>query len=132
MSLSTLDRWIAAGEVQVEREKHGKRHRVYVVLNAAMPDTSGDAADGGSARSNASGDSALALAEERVRHLEDLVDYLKAQLGSGATSQRGAGRRSAVRPPGAAGGPRACVVEVLDAGSLAAPRSCPWQCGVFT
>ena len=80
MSLSTLDRWIAAGEVQVEREKHGKRHRVYVVLNAAMPDTAGDAADGGSARSNASGDSALALAEERVRHLEDLVDYLKAQL----------------------------------------------------
>ena len=80
VSLSTLDRWIAAGEVQVEREKHGKRHRVYVVLNAAMPDTSGDAADGGSARSNASGDSALALAEERVRHLEDLVDYLKAQL----------------------------------------------------
>ena len=80
VSLSTLDRWIAGGEVEVEREKHGKRHRVYVVLNSATPDTSGDAADVGSARSNASGDTALALSEERVRHFEDLVDYLKAQL----------------------------------------------------
>ena len=35
VSLSTLDRRIAAGEVEVSREPRGRRHRVYVVMEGA-------------------------------------------------------------------------------------------------
>ena len=37
LSLSTLDRRIAAGELQVRREPRGRRHRVYVVLDDDLP-----------------------------------------------------------------------------------------------
>ena len=33
VSLSTLDRRIASGEIQVRRERHGRRHRIYVMLD---------------------------------------------------------------------------------------------------
>ncbi len=33
LSLSTLNRRIAAGDVAVRREQRGGRHRVYVMLN---------------------------------------------------------------------------------------------------
>ena len=35
LSLSTLNRRIAAGEVPVKREPRGRRHRVYVMLDGA-------------------------------------------------------------------------------------------------
>ena len=38
MSMSALDRWIAAGRVQIRKETHGQRHRVFVMDNAAMGD----------------------------------------------------------------------------------------------
>ena len=37
VSLSTLDRRIASGEIQVRREQHGRRHRVYVMLDDDLP-----------------------------------------------------------------------------------------------
>ena len=33
LSLTTLDRWIAWGEVRTRREPRGRRHRVYVMLD---------------------------------------------------------------------------------------------------
>ena len=37
LSLSMLNRRIAAGEVPVEREPRGRRHRVYVILDDDPP-----------------------------------------------------------------------------------------------
>ena len=37
LSLSTLNRRIAAGEVTVKREPRGRRHRVYVMLDDDLP-----------------------------------------------------------------------------------------------
>ena len=68
VSLSTLDRRIASGEIRTKREPHGRRHRVYVMLDddpLANTDTS---------------DSALSLARERIRGLEEQVDLLQQQL----------------------------------------------------
>ena len=38
LSLSTLNRRIAAGEVAVHREPRGRRHRVYVMLDDDLPE----------------------------------------------------------------------------------------------
>ena len=64
LSLSTLNRRIAAGEVPVRREPRGRRHRVYVMLDddpLANTDTP---------------DPALAAARERIRGLEEQVAFL--------------------------------------------------------
>ncbi len=77
VSLSTLDRRIASGEIRARREPRGGRHRVYVMLDDDPPG-SGTVAD-----------SPLAVARERIRGLEaqlewerqrnaELVDELKA------------------------------------------------------
>ena len=68
LSLSTLNRRIAAGEVAVRREPRGRRHRVYVMLDDDPPQN-GKVAD-----------SALAVARERIRGLEDRVELLQKQL----------------------------------------------------
>ena len=69
LSLSTLNRRIAAGEVPVKREPRGQRHRVYVMLDDEPPGIGNDA------------DSALAVAQERIRGLEAQVASLQGQLG---------------------------------------------------
>ena len=71
MSLSTLDRKIAAGELRAKREPHGRRHRVYVMLDDDPP--SNDNNDG-------CGGAALAVAQERIRGLEEQVEILREQL----------------------------------------------------
>ena len=71
LSLSTLNRRIAAGEVPVKREPRGRRHRVYVMLDDDPPG-SGDEVD--------SGGTALAMAQERIRGLEAQVELLQGQL----------------------------------------------------
>lgn len=71
VSLSTLDRRIAAGELLTQRETHGRRHRLYVVLDDS---TAVDQADADRAKM------ALAVAQERARCLEDQVAFLRGQL----------------------------------------------------
>ncbi len=68
LSLSTLNRRIAAGEVPVKKEPRGRRHRVYVMLDDDPP-MDGEAAD-----------SELAVAQERISGLEEQVELLEGQL----------------------------------------------------
>ena len=68
LSLSTLNRRIAAGEVPVRREPRGRRHRVYVMLDCDPPGN-GVAAD-----------SDETAAWERIRGLEGQVGLLRGQL----------------------------------------------------
>ena len=68
VSLSTLDRRIASGEVRTKREPRGRRHRVYVMLDDDPPNT-GDTPQ-----------SELAAAQERIRDLEEQVSFLQEQL----------------------------------------------------
>ena len=68
VSLSTLDRRIASGEVHTKREPRGRRHRVYVMLDDDPPEN------------GVTADSALAAAQERVRGLEEQVAFLQEQL----------------------------------------------------
>ena len=68
VSLSTLDRRIATGEVRTKQEPRGRRHRVYVMLDGDLP----------SAIETPKSD--LAVAEERVRGLEVQVELLQGQL----------------------------------------------------
>ena len=68
LSLSTLNRRIAAGEVPVRSEPRGRRHRVYVMLEDDLP-MYGEAAD-----------SELAVAQERIRGLEEQVELLQGQF----------------------------------------------------
>ena len=69
VSLSTLDRRIAAGEVAVEREPHGRRHRLYVMLDDDVP---------GNGKLT---DPQLVAAHGRIQGLEAQVELLQGQLG---------------------------------------------------
>ena len=68
VSLSTLDRRIASGELLTRREPRGRRHRVYVMLEDD-PTEFGDVAD-----------STPAVAQERIRGLEEQLAFLQEQL----------------------------------------------------
>ena len=70
---ATLDRRIAAGESQAKRESHGRRRRLYVALDD--PPENGNSVK--------SGDAELAVAQERVRNLEEQVAVLQEQLERG-------------------------------------------------
>ena len=71
VSLSTLDRRIASGDIEVRREQHGSRHRVYVMLDDDLPE------NGVNARSQGT---LLDVAQERIRGLDEQVELLQAQL----------------------------------------------------
>ena len=71
VSLSTLDRRIASGEIQVRREQHGRRHRIYVMLD------DDPLKNGVSAKSQGT---LLDVARERIRGLEEQVELLQGQL----------------------------------------------------
>ena len=68
LSLSTLNRRIAAGDLPVKREPRGRRHRVYVMLDDDPPGKVQAA------------DPALEVAWERIRGLEPQVELLQEQL----------------------------------------------------
>ena len=68
VSLSTSDRRIASGEVHTKREPRGQRHRVYVMLDDDLPSAV------------ETPPSELAVAQERVRGLEEQVAFLQEQL----------------------------------------------------
>ena len=71
VSLSTLDRRIASGDIQVRREQQGRRHRIYVMLDDDLPE------NGANARSQGT---LLDVAQERIRGLDEQVALLQAQL----------------------------------------------------
>ena len=71
LSLSTLNRRIAAGEVAVTKEPRGRRHRVYVMLDDDPPEYVGDVAPG---------DWTLAVDRGQTRGLEEQVKLLQGQL----------------------------------------------------
>ena len=68
VSLSTLDRRIASGDVRTKREPRGRRHRVYVMLDDNPPGN-GELAD-----------LELTADREQVRGLEEQVGVLQEQL----------------------------------------------------
>ena len=68
LSLSTLNRRIAAGEVPVRREPRGQRHRVYVMLDDDPPNAVETPPP------------ELAAAQERVCGLEEHIAFLQEQL----------------------------------------------------
>ena len=68
VSLFTLDRRIASGELSARREPRGRRHRMYVVLDDDPPEN------------GACAESALAVAQERIRGLDEQVAFLQGQL----------------------------------------------------
>ena len=68
VSLSTLDRRIASGEIQVRREKHGRRHRIYVMLD------DDPLKNGVNAKSQGT---LLDVARERIRGLDEQVELLQ-------------------------------------------------------
>ena len=68
VSLSTLDRRIASGELLTRRDPRGRRHRVYVMVDDDLPST------GETPHSD------LAVAQERIRGLEEQVELLQEQL----------------------------------------------------
>ena len=70
VSLSTLDRRIASGDVRIKREPRGRRHRVYVMLDDDPP----------SAVETPQPE--LAVVQERIDGLEEQVATLQEQLGS--------------------------------------------------
>ncbi len=74
LSLSTLNRRIAAGEVPVKREPRGRRHRVYVMLD---DDPSG---------SSKVADSSQAVAREKIQDLERQLE-LEQERNAGLVSQ---------------------------------------------
>ena len=71
VSLSTLDRRIASGDIQVRREQRGSRHRIYVMLDDDL------AENGANARSP---DTLPDVAQERIRGSDEQVELLQAQL----------------------------------------------------
>ena len=68
VSLYTLDRRIASGEIQTKQEPPGRRHRVYVMLDGDPP---------GNGRL---ADSELVGARERIKDLEAQVELLQGQI----------------------------------------------------
>ena len=68
LSLSTLNRRIAAGEVPVRREPLGRRHRVYVMLDDDPPENS------------VAPDSESIAVQARICRLDEQVAALQEQL----------------------------------------------------
>ena len=82
LSLSTLDRRIASGDLQAGREPHGRRHRVYVMLDDEPPGNDNDMASGGTA---------LAVAPGADTRAGGAVCLAARATGTGAAPQRRAG-----------------------------------------
>ena len=97
VSPSTIDRRIERGELQVEHEARGNSYKVWVLLDDAADDLSGDGASaeapgqapagGGDVAETSvapSGDTALLVElttlRERAKSFEELSEYYKAQL----------------------------------------------------
>ena len=71
ISLSTLDRQIASGEIRTKRGPRGRRHRVFVMLDGDPLENGVDAKSQGTL---------LDVAQEGIRGLDEQVELLQAQL----------------------------------------------------
>ena len=96
VSQSTIDRMIQKGELQIEKEPHGSRHRIWVLMNGEDADASADMSvdvsdnspeDSHDASTDEMPDMAdmseaieLAVLRERVKNLEELANYHREQL----------------------------------------------------
>ena len=96
VSASTIDRMIQRGELQVEREPHGSRHRIWVLVDGEEAEgsdkSSGESSEvstkgavdtsGGitSDEGDVSVEVELAVLKERVKSLEELADYHRGLL----------------------------------------------------
>ena len=116
VSASTIDRMIQRGELHIETEPHGSRHRVWVVMDDAevdesvnsarepsrhSPDVSAEASGEGLPDvSGGSDEVELAVLKERVKSLQELADYHRQLLRDSewrfqqAMEQVGASQRS--------------------------------------
>ena len=80
VSLTTVDRMIRRGEVQMEREGPGERARVWVLLDEEHLSSSPNAPNAPSREPHgAPRDTELELLKQQVHHLEELSAY-RAQL----------------------------------------------------
>ena len=92
VSASTIDRMIQKGELQTEKEPHGSRHRIWVVMDDEETDKSVNSlreasepspdapGEGRYEGSDESGEVELAVLRERVKNLEELADYHRGLL----------------------------------------------------
>ena len=92
VSASTIDRMIQKGELETEKEPHGSRHRIWVVMDDEETDKSVNSlreasepspdapGEGRSEGSDESGEVELAVLRERVKNLEELADYHRGLL----------------------------------------------------
>ncbi len=85
ISPSTVDRRIERGELQVEKEPHGSRNRIWVVLEDEVPETSPEVSPGVSRENPRENPRESHLEEvltlrERVNSLEQLEQYHREQL----------------------------------------------------
>ena len=96
VSQSTIDRMIQKGELQIEKEPHGSRHRIWVLMNGEDADASADMSvdvsdnspeDSHDTSTDEMPDTAdmleaieLAVLRERVKNLEELTNYHREQL----------------------------------------------------
>ena len=119
VSLSTLDRRIASGDIEVRREQHGRRHRVYVMLDDD-PQENGVAAK--------SRGTLLDVAQERIRGLDEQVEFLQAQLaleqerniGLEEVYRKERGKRDRIRRV-------AFILGLVDAGLLVVSVLVVWR-----
>ena len=81
-SPATINRMIDRGDLQVEKEPHGSRYKVWVLLDDESPDRS--SAISNDISDDVSGDISLLLEvtqlRERVKSLEELSEYHRDQL----------------------------------------------------
>ena len=96
VSQSTIDRMIQRGDLQVQKERHGNRHRIWVVLDDSSPDESGEESREASTgvfdsspdesghspleRVDMSETLELTVLRERVKNLEELVEHHRGLL----------------------------------------------------
>ena len=81
ISPSTVDRRIERGEIQVEKEPHGSRNRIWVVLEDDVGETPGEVSPERSpGASRESHLEEVITLRERVKSLEELEKYHRDQL----------------------------------------------------
>ena len=82
ISITTLDRRLARGELETVKEPFGSRERVYVLLedSSHVSPTGNGAGNGAGSTTDHTDHSHLAVLQTQVKAMEELADYHRAQL----------------------------------------------------